>query len=497
MLKYTGHPFVDVGLAAILANSGKKNLESLVEDDFENIATYMEENYNKEPLRSYLTSVFMNSAYTNFAYWNAPDKRKIYSDRVLRSFRASTPTLLDERDIFLDLPVPAIPFDVGGNLPFGRAFRQHIPLLMGENIINFYPNGEAGQSISGLALLAIQAFPLGSARTDQRNDQGKTDHGLLAILSDNDQIIQFFARESLKKNKLDIHLAGGKLPPSSRTLATLVIERLLEALQMQADYKQDESPFSITAYYMNSGRNPFVHIYHLPSNLILFVKTMHNADYTREWSSIVQRAWEVAPEKREKKQEEKVFTPRKNYLYEDLFRLPENANRFIRTYFLRAGLKLAKMEEGDPRQKYSLRLEMEIVSWKITQEFLRRIMHMESDRINQIRDMSDRLAEYINSENDKRFFQEFFAQNRYDFFRSRLLKTNLAHVKRGNAPIIEFEPYITVFEEGIEQARSDWRLSRDLVLIRMIERLYKLGWFGKNPDVITEELTKTESEPQL
>ena len=87
-------------------------------------------------------------------------------------------------------------------------------------------------------------------------------------------------------------------------------------------------------------------------------------------------------------------------------------------------------------------------------------------------------------------------QNRYDFFRSRLLKANLAHVKRGNAPILEFEPYVQVFEDGEDLARSDWRLARDLVLIRMVERLYALNWFGKNPDALTDELVQPEPENQ-
>ena len=117
---------------------------------------------------------------------------------------------------------------------------------------------------------------------------------------------------------------------------------------------------------------------------------------------------------------------------------------------------------------------------------------MEKDRIKQIDDMGKRLAEYVSNQNDKRFFQEFFTQNRYDYFRGRLLKTNLAQVKRGNPPIIEFEPYIQVFEEENELAYSDWRLARDLVLIRMVEELYTLGWFGNNPDALTDELLKDE-----
>ena len=112
----------------------------------------------------------------------------------------------------------------------------------------------------------------------------------------------------------------------------------------------------------------------------------------------------------------------------------------------------------------------------------------------QVFDMGDQLAEYVSSQNDRRFFREFFTVQRYDFFRTALIKVNLAHVKRGNPPIITLDPYIEVFEEGNELARPDWRLARDLVLIRMVERLYKQGWLGNNVDVIPESAEdETES----
>jgi CRISPR-associated protein Cst1 len=108
--------------------------------------------------------------------------------------------------------------------------------------------------------------------------------------------------------------------------------------------------------------------------------------------------------------------------------------------------------------------------------------------------MGDRLADYVSSQNDRRFFREFFTVRSYGFLRTALIKANLAHVKRGNPPIITLDPYIEVFEEGDELAHPDWRLARDLVLIRMVERLYEQGWLGSNVDVIPESLEEeTES----
>ena len=56
------------------------------------------------------------------------------------------------------------------------------------------------------------------------------------------------------------------------------------------------------------------------------------------------------------------------------------------------------------------------------------------------------------------------------------------------------DPYIAVFEEGDELAHPDWRLARDLVLIRMVEQLYGQGWLRNNVDVIPETAEEEEAE---
>lgn len=115
---------------------------------------------------------------------------------------------------------------------------------------------------------------------------------------------------------------------------------------------------------------------------------------------------------------------------------------------------------------------------------------MEQTRIEEIRKLGDRLAEYVSTENDRKFFQGFLRESRYPYFRSLLLKANLASVRRGHSPLITLDPYITVFEDGDEVARNDWSFARDLVLIRMIERLYETGWLGNNRNVIAVESTE-------
>ncbi|RME09904.1 MAG: hypothetical protein D6816_03880 [Bacteroidetes bacterium] len=184
-------------------------------------------------------------------------------------------------------------------------------------------------------------------------------------------------------------------------------------------------------------------------------------------------------------------------MYEDLFNLAEdpyrNGRSFIRTYFLREAHRFARKDKTDPRGQYSTRRQAHLISWKLTEPFLRRIMYMDNERIEQIRQLGDALADYIKEQNDKRFFRAFYVEKRYDYLRTILIKANNAYTKHGHAPFLTLDNYISVFEEGEELARKDWRLARDLVLIRMVEQLHKNGWLGAHEDAIPETEEETES----
>lgn len=482
MLRYTGHPLVDIGVATITAFANKRDPTQLTESDLDKIADYITREYTRQPLKSFLTVAFPNSGFTQPAFEKTPERREEYARRVLRGYRAATPTL-DEICVFTGEPAVAMAFGEKEDLPPGRAFRQHIPLLTGEEVINFHPYGEAGLPVSGKAILAIQAFPLGCAKCGGR---------LLGVHSDNDTLTYHFAFQFLQGNRRAIQLAQEageqKMPETPFTYRTLLIDTLLQAAEMQREAREDETLFSLTAYHLsNSGQGAGLDLYHLPMEMIGFLRDMHTGRYHQKWQTIVHRAWERAPKKKRGKKDDTPFQPRRNWLYEDLFHLPENAHTFLRTYFLRSALHYAKTEQGDPRGEYSLKQEADLVSWDITARFLRRILHMEKDRIEQIRQMGDRLANYVKSQNDRRFFRDFFTEQRYDYFRTLLLKANLAWVKQGNPPLFTLDPYIEIFEEGSDLARSDWRLARDLVLIRMIECLYAQSWLGHNTEAIPED----------
>ena len=497
MLKYTGHPLVDVGIATITAFANKRKPDELTEADLDGIADYITREYVQDPLKSFLTVAFPNSGFTQPAYNKTPEKREMYATRVLRNYRDDTPLLDDEVCVFTGKPAVDIAFGMKEGLPQGRAFRQHIPLLTGENVINFHTYGNAGLPVSGEALLAIQAFPLGCAKSAGR---------LLAVHSDNPRLMLHFARSFLDGNLRAIGLAqeagSKKMDEPHFRRGTLLIDTLLKADTRQREEREDEQPFSLTAYHLtNSGQGVGLDIYYLPLQIIEFLREMESAGYRIQWSSIVHRAWETEPQKKRKKKDDKPFQPRRNWLYEDIlglydgsFMQPDKAKRFLRTYFLRQAFRYARADQGDPRAEYGLTGDMDLVSWSITASFLRRVFNVEKERIEEIRKMGDQLANYVSSQNDRRFFREFFHQRRPSNVRTLLIRANLEHVRRGNPPIITLDPYIEVFEEGYGLERPDWWLARDLVFIRMVEQLHEQGWLGKNSDLVEETAQENENE---
>lgn len=494
MLHYTGHPLLDVGVATLVAFAGKRQPEELIEADLEAAADYMAANYNILPLRSFLTVVFPNAdGFTQPAYFKQPEAQRLYAERVLYSFRSGTP-IQETVDIFTGLPVVDVPFDAKGEATPGRTDRRHIPLQTAVGVINFHPEGDPGLPVSGPTLLAFQALPLGSAKCGGR---------LLAVHSDNDEILLYFASSFLEENRRTIHTAQQtgepKMPEASLKYRTLLIETLLKAREKQWEAQRAEAPFTITAYHLsNSGQGPDLDIYHLPSQVILYIKEMYRAEPRPIWDRVVRAGWERPKLKRGQAEPPADYRPSRNWVYEDLFQVANDPNRyaprFIRTYFLRKAWRYARQDETDPRGGYATSTEAALISWRLVEPFLRRILNMQAERINHIRDLGDALATYVRAENDRRFFRDFYVLGRYDHLRVALLKANNRQVQRGRPPLLTLDGYLTVFEEGEQLARVDWRLARDLVLIRMIEQLYADGWLGRNEDIVAEAAAEIDQE---
>ncbi|HIE12336.1 MAG TPA: type I-B CRISPR-associated protein Cas8b1/Cst1, partial [Desulfotomaculum sp.] len=244
MLRYTGHPLFDVGAATVAAFAGKSEPGLVTQADLERVASFIEREYVREPLKSFLGVAFTTNAWFNQpAFAKQPQKRQEYAKRLLQSYGEESS---GERCVFTGEPATAVAFS--DRLLPGRAFRQHIPLVTGEEVINFHPWGDAGLPVSGKAALCLQAFALGCAKCGGR---------LLAVHSDNPELTCEFAARFLEYNRqalLLAHEAGSrKMPEAKSSAKTLLIETLLEIERRRQEEAIVRQPCSVTAYHLTNS----------------------------------------------------------------------------------------------------------------------------------------------------------------------------------------------------------------------------------------------------
>lgn len=499
MLRYTGHPIVDVGVATVAAFCDKPDPGTLTPEDLEKTARFLEREYFSGKLLPYLSCIFPNAAYVQPGA--QPDAKVAMSREKIAEFK---------RKVLFGFREPPDPGVEGLRCVFSGGpastivYRQHVPMITGEGVLNFFPAGLGGLPIAAPYLLAIQAFPLGARRCHGR---------ALAVHSLDDHGLTYaFAKRFLQENRRLLLLTeeSGERYPDAKAPKTLIVHTLLEIERERRERGEAGRAPSLTVYHLtNSGQGPDIDIFHLPAEIVAFVRAASRAGTSGVWSAIQAAAWERhgggarrrGRGAQERPTEFEATAPAqpapgvsRNFLYEDLFELPRNAGRFVRTYFLRRSYRSAR--EGNPRREYHLARELELVSWDLTALFLKEVIGMDRNRIEAIRTLGDRIARHIAGDNDRRLFQALYRANDYRILRNLLIKASNARLKKGQEPLIGFDEFLLIFEEGEELARVDWGLARDLVLIRVIEQLYREGWFGREPTAfegLEDELDETDT----
>jgi CRISPR-associated protein Cst1 len=463
---WTNHALVDMGIASLMSFSGRERPEDLTLDDLEKFACYAEQAYFSPELASYLTVLF-TSNFINPSF--SAEKKVSFVKEIVRSHK--------------NQPDPNLtPCTYCGRPSVRRAHRDLVPMLTGREAVNFFPGGVPGLTMCGNCILALQALSIGSPMCSGRSLVISCDDPNLTL-----ELIRVWQPEIRKRIQLS-EQTQQKLPPITRPLT-----RTVDAL-ISIEAQQEDGTFSsMTVYHLsNSGQGPQVEIHFLPSSVVRFVQRAKAVRYSAAWKQIVHRAWELpaGPKRGQKGEGPKEIA--RNYLYEDLFSLPDRSGRFVRTYFLRKATQYAQAP-GDPRSDYTGWKNCIPGLWDLTSLFLQEVMAVDVKRIEAIKKLGDALADEITTENDRRLWWHLYSADAYRQVRLAMIRASKRRLQRGSGPLISFDGFLEVFEEGDELPRVDWRLAWDLVLIRVIEKLYEAKWFENNRDALGEE----EKEPQM
>jgi CRISPR-associated protein Cst1 len=522
LVRFTGHPLPDVGIATLCAMAGKKSPDELTIEDFDIVADELTANYFSGIMGSYLSCVFMNSEYVQPEPKGPEGKkkkaktRKEYEDRVLRAHRWPG-----------DEAASGLRCAFSGGPGTHLVHRSQIPMLTGEDVLNFFPAGRGMLPISGPYLVAIQALPMGGRRAE-----GKL---LFSHSDDRDLMIQF-AQKYVDDNRRLLNLARANgLPaisgpdlsltreqgakdqktkfakyPDAKAPISLVAADLAEISLAKSSASQD--PGSVTVYVMSSSgqaRPPEtvpLEIHPIPSQVVRFFRLVGQPPTATTWKALVRRSWreptdaqsELKSETTKKRSKGGSNEPRtkvaggagrsRNDLYADFFRIFEadftdisKAQLFLRRHLFRN----ARWRGASTHKVLAEREEeLSLVDWKLTDLFLREVIGMDGKRVEKVRDFADKLAGYIAASKDKRLFRDLVFAGRSWEVRNALTKAQRNQAKDQGNLLFGLQDYLEVFEADGAVGVSDWSLTRDLISIRLVESLHGKGFFKENPEVL-------------
>ncbi len=439
LLRITNHPFVDIGQYTIAAMSGKNRLEDVTRDNLVEVADQLKRFYCQpqyKAVQNYISIIFTNSHFVQPA--KSMEDKEQYANQMLFAFSLDDDPSIGVNCIFFP-EYAAVMY----------AHRQHIPLLNGEDVRNFSPIGTRGIPVSGIALLAIHAMPLGCFRYGnylgfhQLAYQGQVNGAEMGLR---------LARRAWEKNDQAIQIASqgdGKINlgrhPKTRFVSELVeVARGLRERRRTADFN------NITGYFFtNYGPAPDIQMFRLDHFVLEFLQVVEAVE-SAAWQRVVKRGWDRPKDATGNAEDERSRSEWRNRVYEGLFELPRQARLFIKNH----------LSHGD---------------WGLIEIFLRKVLQMEQERIDTYRLLGDQLVQYMlmYEAPSLGFYHQFARAEKYADLRRVIRRAEEKLLKAGEAePIFTYERFILAFETPSD-GYKDWRLGRDLIAIRLREVIFQ------------------------
>jgi CRISPR-associated protein Cst1 len=480
-LWWTGHALVDHGIATLTAfaslqRGGVARPSDVTTEDLEQFAQFAERALKTETVRSHASVLFtINVPYLQPSH---PPERRVANARWL--LRVQEPSETPDEGACSYCGRPAV--SVRAVVKSDRLYRELVPMLTGQGIVNFAPGGDHGLPMCGHCIVALHALILGAPSCEGR---------ALVVQADDPTFLVELVRGWLPEIQRRVQLseATNRKVDTWKAPRTRLIDRLVRLEQ-----KSDEGAGStgLTIYHLsNSGQGPGLGIFLLSARVVRFVRLAQLPQYRTAWHRLEQRAWRDAKYKdadRDPTTDERPYW--RNTFYEQLFDLPAGAGRFVRTRLI--STQFAALDNRSRADHVPM--------WELTTLFLKEVMGVEHAKISAIRDLGDAIADEIVTNNDRRLFRSAYQATRYPHLRRLLLQASSRRMLRGAAPLVTLETFLMIFEDAEELARPDWRLAWDLVLIRLVDRLFEQGWVREHADALTdvaESLASTDDENEL
>ncbi|AIY90677.1 CRISPR-associated protein, Cst1 family [Geoglobus acetivorans] len=449
---WTGHPFVDAGLAAILLIAGKSKPEELQKEDVSKAVDFAAELYaTKDWSSSYLHGmIFPNSGIVmsnpSMSKKRSPENIAQNLWSILEKTNATNP----------DSPTCIIcgrkPAYTGKEI-----YLSVFPLLGTGGVTNYFHSANPkGADICAHCIFLTQFLPLVSYRLSRVLVIHAYPYELMLELSKG-------ALDEIKKSKLASQAKGFRIPEN-------FLFHLIGEITRKVERDEFWENASVTLYYFICNlQNQVLDIINVPNPILRFVAYANKVDYVG-WRRIVAMGWKGKPSEAEIENFERE---RRNAVYSRLLNYES-----ILPYF------------------YNLKERKVNASWNLLAFYCKEVAGLDKEALEFIKSVGDRIVESIERLPNHKLDDEVRSLERAEklhqfeafFIRIEKVRQNLGIEK----PLMTFDEFTKILTAYGEDVNVSWKTVRNLLLFRIYEKLHDRLIKSDKSSEISEVLEENE-----
>lgn len=439
----TGNPFVDSGMWALSRLAEKNSPENLTIPDLKKAKREIMSLYFKEGWKKTLYSVFT----TNCKILNPSPH--VDNEKEYRIY------LEDLIDKISKSKIKKEGSCIGcGRRDFeDRITNTNIPLTGSGSHLNYFSYLAQGADYCPACTFSIQFSPLVMYSA----------YNILLLHSQSEKIMKYASKKplrSIREQKLTNNYTGCYDTNIKNPINSL-FSIIVDILNYREENWYDEKPAIQFYHFTNYGQSPGLEIFHIPDQVFKFLALVKKHQDWDKWFEVVRHGYinvNMDNVEIENKYKNKI-----NLVYKNLL-----GGKSIVGYFL------------------DLKNERIYGTWKVLELYLSEVRNMEKERIETIKEVGDKIAQYIKDSNDLKRLNKIERVDTYRGFRNQL---RILIKNRINS---DYEDNLFSFDEYIKYLVPDyklWRETQDLLLFRIYEQTYDwLHKTAKNENIENEKV---------
>ncbi|WP_342764643.1 type I-B CRISPR-associated protein Cas8b1/Cst1 [Thermococcus sp. Bubb.Bath] len=446
LFTWTGHPFTDAGLAALLLLSGKEKPEELTEEDIENAANFASRLYaRKEWSSGYIHAMMLPNSGILMANPSMAKKR------TPEAIKKNLLGLLNEKE---DPSAPICEICGRRHARIKPVYRSDFPLVGTGGVPNYFPSGKEGANICSRCLFLAQMMPLVAYRLSR----------VLIIHAHPYELMLEFHREAIddiKKSELASTARDFKRPEN------FLFEKLVE-IGTNLELGKLENA-SITLYYfVVNNKAPTIELIYIPNPVLRFVAFAARVDRAG-WKKIVSMGWRKKPSEEELEDFKKRYP---NNVYSKLL-----SGESILPYFIDTKNRRANS------------------NWRLLSFYCSEVLSLDKEALEFIKGVADRIVETVEKLPDNKLSARVRELERAEkLYQFEAFFVNLEKLRQRlgvEKPLLTFDEFARILTSYGEDLNVSWKTVKNLLLFRIYEKLH-----DRLVKVSAEEVEGTEENEE-